>query len=207
LKDRNKASRDKARDLKGRWKPQNWNRTNTDLVMEVALMSSEKNNSLKIKMWDLERRSGLNIEMSYCCRLSALSIKFNTPFGVINVSPETVPAPIRGGDTELGLYSFGIDNIAENISDFLKNKLPGKATSGTIAPYFHIIIDAGPNGEAHEDDYYWFSMGLDVVGICDPISTGESKISIALFQNRKNIEEFLSFLQDIKKVVGPDFEE
>jgi len=74
------------------------------------------NSNLSIYMQDMEVRSGLSIEMSYCCQLSALSIRFNTLFGVINISPETISTmgkiysigKIMNSETEEGKI-FGLE--------------------------------------------------------------------------------------------------
>jgi len=70
-----------------------------------------------------------------------MSVKFNTPFGAINVSPET--------GWRKDLYSFDADNIAEAIKKGLEEKLPMIAT-GSLEPYITIMIDADSDGKGHD---------------------------------------------------------
>jgi len=152
--------------------------------------------SLGLRMHDFENeQSGLSIEMNYCCHDSTMSVKFITPFGAINVSPET--------GWRKDLYSFDADNITEAIKKGLKEKLPMIAT-GSLEPYITIMIDAASDGKGYDLDLYLFTMELDAVAICDPGSTGGDYISISIFQNRKSIEEFVLFLQDVKHARGRD---
>jgi len=156
------------------------------------------NNSLEIHIRDTEERSGLSIDMSYCCLVNALTIRFNTPFGVINVIPEKYD---EGWSPDI--YSFDIDVIIERIEEGLEKKLPS-FIAGCTEPFFWIMIEAGPNGEGHDVDCYSFTMGLDVVALRTRSSTGGSDISLSLFQGRKNIEDFITFLQDIRQARGRD---
>jgi hypothetical protein len=151
------------------------------------------NNSLEIHIRDTEERSGLSIDMSYCCLVNALTIRFNTPFGAISVIPEKYD---EAWSPEI--YSFDIDVLLERIEEGLEKKLP-TFIAGCTEPFFWIMIEAGPNGEGHDVDCYSFTMGLDVVALRTRSSTGSSGISLSLFQNRMNIEDFITFLQDIRR--------
>ncbi|MCL4462338.1 MAG: hypothetical protein M1552_02895 [Firmicutes bacterium] len=154
------------------------------------------NNSLEIHIRDTEERSGLSIDMSYCCLVNALTIRFNTPFGVISVIPEKYD---DAWSPEI--YSFDIDVLLERIEEGLEKKMP-TFTASCTEPFFAIEINAGPNGEGHDVDCYSFTMGLDVVALRTRSSTGGSDILISLVQNRKNIEDFMLFLRDIRQERG-----
>lgn len=151
------------------------------------------NNSIEIHIRDTEERSGLSIDMSYCCLVNALTIRFNTPFGVISVIPEKYD-----DGWSPTIYSFDIDVIIEKIEEGLEKKLP-TVSVGCSEPYFFIEIYTGPNGDGHDEDCYSFTMGLDVVALRTRSSTGGSDILINLFQTRKNIEDFVLFLRDIRQ--------
>ncbi|MBT9173734.1 MAG: hypothetical protein DDT21_02139 [Syntrophomonadaceae bacterium] len=151
--------------------------------------------SLRVRLQDFEdERSGLSIDMQ-CWGFYWISIRFNTPFGAINLSPQQAGLP--GVLCEFD--SIGVDAITKAIREGME-KRSLKILTGSAKPFFNIEISAGLSGEGYEDGIFIFTMRLDPVAICKRSgSTSKAGITLSVFVNRKNIEEFISFLQELKK--------
>lgn len=154
------------------------------------------NGNLNIRLHDLEyEKTGLSIDMSYCCQASTVSVKLNTPFGVIDACPKT--------GFNCDLYIIYINDMISAIKSGFKKKSQ-IIWARPVDDLFCIKIDAGLNGEGYKKDLFLFTMELDVVGLLDPGTSAGDIIRFSFFQNKKNIEELVKFFRDVKKAKKPN---
>lgn len=130
-----------------------------------------------------------SIDFDYCCRTFSLVIVFNTPWGLIEVSPRT--------GAYWDLHSLYSEDMTRAIQDGLNERRPLIKT-GTVDPFFYVTIDAGPDGKGYEDNLFLFTVELDVVGALDPGTTAENIVSLMVRQDHLGIQSFLEFLQMVE---------